>query len=73
MEFNQENGWLNFRKSFFVNQEHSVTLIYPVEQENEDSYGHACIINTKGELLPITSGYYEVTKLIKWDFDSSYL
>lgn len=73
MEFNQENGWLDFRKSILINREHWVALVKPVEQEDGDSYGHACIIKTNGELRPITNGHYEVIKLIRWDFEANYL
>lgn len=67
MEFEQENGWLNFHGSMLIGPEHQIALIYPTEQEDGDYYRHVCLINDDGVPTPLTSGYYEVTKLLKWD------
>lgn len=73
MEFSQENGWLQFYKSLLVHPDHYVALIYRTKQDDGDTYGHLCVIQPDGEMKPITSGKFEVTRLIKWDFETNYL
>lgn len=70
MEFEQENGWLNFHGSMLLGPEHQVALIYPIEQENGDFYKHVCLFKD-GVPNALTGGYYEVTKLLKWDFKNN--
>jgi len=72
MEFRQENGWLNFRQSFFINPVNQIALIYPIEQDDGDMYRHVCVISS-GKVMPITTGKFEVDKLIKWDFELNYM
>ncbi|XP_060847595.1 venom dipeptidyl peptidase 4-like [Rhopalosiphum padi] len=72
MEFRQENGWLNFRQSFFINPVNQIALIYPIEQDDGDMYRHVCVISS-GKVMPITTGKFEVDKLIKWDFELNYI
>lgn len=71
MEFEQENGWLNFQGSLLLGPEHQIALIYPIEQEDGDYYRHVCLIKEDGKPKPLTTGYYEVTKLLKWDFKNN--
>lgn len=71
MEFRQENGWLDFRRSLMIGPENRIALIFLVEQDNGDSYGHVCVLQTDGKIRAITNGKFEVTKLMKWDFESN--
>lgn len=73
IEFRQENGWLDFRGSPMIGPENQIALIYPTEQDDGDSYGHVCVLQTNGKLRAMTDGKFEVTKLIKWDFKSNYM
>lgn len=73
MEFFQENGYLDFNQSFLINPNHQVALIYPIEQDDGDSFKHISVSQSKGQLRSITNGKYEVTELIKWDFDLNYM
>ncbi|XP_025191243.1 venom dipeptidyl peptidase 4-like isoform X2 [Melanaphis sacchari] len=72
MEFQQENGWLNFRQSIIINPVNLIALIYPIEQDDGDMYKHVCVISN-GKIMPITTGKFEVDKLIKWDFELNYI
>lgn len=71
MEFEQENGWLDFHGSLLLGPKDQVAIIYPTEQENGDFYRHVCLILEDGVLKPLTKGYYDVTQLIKWDFENN--
>lgn len=73
MEFEQENGWLDFHDSLLLSPEHQVVLIYPTEQDNGDLYRHVCLINEDGIPQPLTTGEFDVTQLIKWDFKTDYM
>ncbi|VVC36524.1 Dipeptidylpeptidase IV, N-terminal domain,Peptidase S9, prolyl oligopeptidase, catalytic [Cinara cedri] len=73
MEFLQENGWLNFRRSILIDSEQQVALVYPTEQTNGDSYGHVTVIQTNGEMKTLTDGKFEVTKLVKWNSETNYI
>lgn len=68
MEFGQENGWLDFHGPVLVDPENRVAVIYATEQDNGDTYGHVCLIQGDDEPAPLTSGKFEVTRLVKWDF-----
>lgn len=72
MEFRQENGWLNFQQSLVINPQYQIALIYPTEQDDDDMYRHVCVISS-GKIMPITTGKFEVVKLIKWDFELNYM
>lgn len=72
MEFQQKNGWLNFRQSFLINPENQIALLYPTEQDDGDMYRHVCVISS-GKIMPITIGKFEVDQLIKWDFELNYI
>jgi len=72
MEFRQKNGWLNFHQSLIINPQHQIALIYPIEQDDGDMYRHVCVISN-GKVMPITTGKFEVDKLIKWDFELNYM
>ncbi|KAE9529069.1 hypothetical protein AGLY_012023 [Aphis glycines] len=72
MQFEQKNGWLNFRQSLIVNSVDQIALIYPLEQDDGDMYRHVCVISN-GKIMPITTGKFEVDKLIKWDFELNYI
>lgn len=72
IEFRQENGWLNFRRSLLINPKYQIALIYPIEQDDGDSYRHVCVISN-GEIQPITTGKFEVDQIIKWDFEFNYM
>lgn len=73
MEFHQEDGWLDFRQTILINPQQRVALIHHTKQDDNDFYGHVCVIQNNGELLPVTSGKFEVTKLIKWDYESNFM
>lgn len=73
MEFGQENGWLEFHRSLCIGPGHRVALIYRTEQNDRDTYGHVCVIERDGERRPITSGKFEVTRLVKWDLETNYM
>ncbi|XP_016661848.1 venom dipeptidyl peptidase 4 isoform X1 [Acyrthosiphon pisum] len=72
MEFRQKNGWLNFQQSLVINPQYQIALIYPTEQDDGDMYRHVCVISS-GKIMPITTGKFEVDKLIKWDFELNYI
>lgn len=73
MEFDQENGWLDFRQKILINPQQMVALIHHTKQDDDDFYGHVCVIQNNGKLLPVTGGKFEVTKLIKWDDESNFM
>jgi len=55
-----------------INPQYQIALIYPTEQDDDDMYRHVCVISS-GKIMPITTGKFEVVKLIKWDFELNYM
>lgn len=73
MKFVQPGGWLDFTQIPLIGDKHRLAIIYPVKQENGENFKHAVIVETDGQMTPVTNGQFEVIELLKWDVESQYM